>query len=190
MSTAGPMSVKTDCKFPRAVLFASVMLVWLISACSAGSAPTATNIPTQALIPSTATDTSTPITPTATQPLLPGPQDVIATAPASAVDAIPGDPIAAELVTLAQRRIAQELDLPVRRVRLVEVIPVIWQDSSLGCPQPGQEYTSVNVDGYRIIIAAGSEEYIFHSDTERVTPCDAGDERLPETTPEVTSTTD
>lgn len=106
-------------------------------------------------------------------------------------DAIPLieiDPLAAELVGLAQQRVALNLDLPVRRVRLVDIQALTWPDTSLGCPLPNQRYTSLDITGYRIVLAVGEQEYIFHTDTERLIPCAARDERLPtpelETTPE------
>lgn len=89
------------------------------------------------------------------------------------------DPVAAELVILAQRRLGQTLNLPTVRIRLVDIVPVTWTDSSLGCPSPGQEYRSIEVDGYRIVMAVGDEEYIFHTDSERLTPCDVQSEVLP-----------
>lgn len=95
------------------------------------------------------------------------------------VTLIETDPVAAELVALAQRRVAQMLDLPARRVRLVDLVPVTWEDNSLGCPLPGQSYVPVRVNGYRIVVAAGDETYIFHTDTESIAPCAAENERLP-----------
>jgi hypothetical protein len=89
------------------------------------------------------------------------------------------DPVAAELVALAQRRLAQELDVPTRRVRVVEVTPRTWDDSSLGCPVEGQDYSSVQIDGYRIVLAVGDDEYIFHTDFDRLMPCDLGSATLP-----------
>lgn len=96
------------------------------------------------------------------------------------------DPVAAELVALAQRRIAQELDLSTRRVQVVEVIAETWTDSSLGCPVRGQTYVPISLEGYRIVLSAGQRQYIFHSDTEHLIACNSGDERLPgsEQTPE------
>jgi hypothetical protein len=99
-------------------------------------------------------------------------------------DELAVDPVASELAMLAQRRIAEDLNLPVRRVRIVEVTPYVWTDSSLGCPVPGETYTALTVDGYRIVLSAGDNEYIFHTDFDRPLPCDAKNEQLPETTPE------
>jgi hypothetical protein len=41
----------------------------------------------------------------------------------------------------------------------------------------------LNVDGYRIVLSAGDNEYLFHTDFDRALPCDAKNEQLPETTP-------
>jgi hypothetical protein len=89
------------------------------------------------------------------------------------------DPIAAELATLAQRRVADELDLPLRRVDVIGLRAITWTESSLGCPQPDQTYTPVEIDGYRIVISAAENLYIFHSDSERLALCAPEDELLP-----------
>jgi hypothetical protein len=90
------------------------------------------------------------------------------------------DPIAAELAAMAQRRLGLDLDLPSLRITIVSVEPFIWADTSLGCPIPGGTYTSLAIDGYRIVLAARDQEYIFHTDFDRVIPCDSVNERLPD----------
>jgi len=91
------------------------------------------------------------------------------------------DPVAVELVGLARRRLAEQLDLAVRRIRLVDVTPHTWSDSSLGCPQPGETYPPILIEGYRIVLAAGDNEYVFHTDSTQLVPCEAGNEQLPQT---------
>lgn len=102
------------------------------------------------------------------------------------------DPVAAELVALAQRRVAQELDVSARRVLLVEVVAITWPDSSLGCPLTGQTYIPAELEGYRIVLAVGDRQYTFHSDTEHLIACAPEDERLPgsEQTPEPSASSD
>ena len=39
---------------------------------------------------------------------------------------------------------------------------VTWPDGSLGCPKPGYSYTQALVDGYRIVLRAGAEDYAYH----------------------------
>jgi hypothetical protein len=90
------------------------------------------------------------------------------------------DPVAAELAALAERRLAQELDLTARRISVVEVRPIIWTDSSLGCPLPGEDYTPIRIDGYRIVLAVEDDRYIFHADFDRLSPCNEQDEVLPQ----------
>jgi hypothetical protein len=92
------------------------------------------------------------------------------------------DPVAAELAVLAQRRLAQELNVPAGRVRVLEVTPYRWTDSSLGCPLADEVYSTVQIDGYRILLSVGSDEYIFHTDFDRLLACDVDDEQLPEAT--------
>lgn len=89
------------------------------------------------------------------------------------------DPLAANLAATAQTRLARELDLPTRRIVIVDVQAFTWADSSLGCPAAGQTYRDVSVPGYRIVLAAGDQQYIFHSDSTQLIACPAGDEVLP-----------
>lgn len=89
------------------------------------------------------------------------------------------DPVAVEMVALAQRRLADRLGLSLQRIQLVDVMPMTWTDSSLGCPQAGQIYPPVTIEGYRIVLMAGAVEYIYHSDSTQVLACAASDERLP-----------
>lgn len=81
------------------------------------------------------------------------------------------DPVAAEMLLLAQQRVAQTLDLPQSRVMLVEILPVTWDDTSLGCPQPGQVYSPATINGYRIVVTAGGQNFSFHSDSVALLAC-------------------
>jgi hypothetical protein len=40
---------------------------------------------------------------------------------------------------------------------------VTWADGSLGCPQPGMNYTMALVPGYRIRIRAGEQRLDYHA---------------------------
>jgi hypothetical protein len=89
------------------------------------------------------------------------------------------DPVAAEMVALAQRRLADDLELPSRRIQVVDAAPYTWSDSSLGCPQPGIDYPSISIDGYRIVLQVADQQYIFHTDSTQLIACDAENEQLP-----------
>jgi hypothetical protein len=141
--------------------------------------------PTQLLIPATATFTPSPVPPTFTPSSeLSAPGELVTppavTTPAADSDLLAEDQIAAELAALVQRRIAQEQGVSVNRVEIVSVEAFVWGDTSLGCPLAGQTYAPVQVDGYRIVLALGDDEFIFHTDADRAIPCAPELERLPE----------
>lgn len=94
------------------------------------------------------------------------------------------DPLADELVLMAQQRLAEELDLSTRRIRLVSIEPRTWTDTSMNCPSPDTTYEAARVSGYRLVLAAGEQQYIFHSDFDRLLACSPEQEVSPESTPE------
>lgn len=160
-------------------------LACILAGCA--PAPAAEAPPTSVLIPATETPTYTPVPPTATLEPLTSPEDLIiptATAAASqpgGTDLLATDPVAQSLVNVALRELADRRGLAQRRITLVSVEPVIWPDASLGCPQPGAVYAAGAIDGYRIVLEAGSEQSIYHTDFDRVFVCGAEDEVLPTT---------
>src|SRR6266567_7534133 len=44
---------------------------------------------------------------------------------------------------------------------IVRAQPVVWNDGSLGCPEPGMMYTQALVNGYWVVIDAAGEKYDF-----------------------------
>lgn len=89
------------------------------------------------------------------------------------------DPVAMDMLNVVQRRVSNQLDLPLQRIRLISIAPYIWQDSSLGCPRPDQTYTEARIGGYRIVVAAGDSEYLYHTDSITAVPCEPALEVLP-----------
>lgn len=85
------------------------------------------------------------------------------------------DPSAEEFFSLAQQRVARQLDLPLRRVRLAELEAVTWMDTSLGCPQTGNTYDPAQIQGYRMVLLAGDNQYTFHTDSISIFACNAPD---------------
>lgn len=155
----------------------------LLSACTSSASLTAE--PTQTLVVITPTHTSIPVTPTITLTPLPRAGDLATATPfvagAEQEFQLDDDPVAAELVALAQRRVAESLNLPIRRVQVVEVTSYTWLETSLGCPQPDVTYPQQEVDGYRIVLSAGDQQFLFHTDFDRVVACDPANEKLPPT---------
>lgn len=81
------------------------------------------------------------------------------------------DPLAAEMLRVVQTLLAEELDLSSRRVQLVDMQPVTWSDTSLGCPSPDQTYTRVDIQGYHIVVTVADDRYVYHSDSNTAYPC-------------------
>lgn len=81
------------------------------------------------------------------------------------------DPVAADQVSLAKRRIAQDLDISSRLINVDSVEVRVWEDTSLGCPAAGQNYEPIQTNGYRIVLTAGENSYIFHASFDRLVLC-------------------
>jgi len=94
------------------------------------------------------------------------------------------DPLAAETLRVVQNQLGSELDLSSRRVQLVDMMPVIWEDTSLGCPQEGQTYTETEIPGYHIVVTVGDELYVYHSDSNTAYPCPLEQSIIPVSTPQ------
>jgi hypothetical protein len=58
---------------------------------------------------------------------------------------------------------AERTGFEVSRLQVVESIAVTWPDGSLGCPEPGMNYTMALVPGYRIRIRADQQVLNYHA---------------------------
>jgi len=58
---------------------------------------------------------------------------------------------------------SQRTRLEVAKLEVVESVAVTWADGSLGCPEPGMNYTMAPVPGYRIRIKAGDKLLNYHA---------------------------
>ena len=77
----------------------------------------------------------------------------------------PGVPDPVEALTRkAEMNLAERLDIDASQIEVVDVEAVQWNDSALGCPQPGMMYLQVITPGYRITLAAEGERYTYHTD--------------------------
>ena len=81
-------------------------------------------------------------------------------------------PGAEEVVELAKADLAKRKGLDKDEIVIVEVEPVDWSDTSLGCPEPGMMYAQVITPGYKILLSYAGETYEYHSDkVDRVVYC-------------------
>ena len=91
---------------------------------------------------------------TMTLPETPAPTPIADTSPVRA-DVPQGilTPILNEAAVLAK--------VPREQLSIVRAEPVVWNDGSLGCPEPGMEYTQALVNGYWVVINAAGQTYDF-----------------------------
>ncbi len=67
------------------------------------------------------------------------------------------------LIAKAKADLADRLGISADDIETVSAEAVVWPDGSLGCPQPGMEYTQVLVDGAKIVLYAQGKTWEYHS---------------------------
>lgn len=70
--------------------------------------------------------------------------------------AVPADLLEAIIADAAQRASVNPSD-----VEVVEARAVVWNDASLGCPEPGMFYTQALVSGYHVILSASGQTFDY-----------------------------
>ena len=73
----------------------------------------------------------------------------------------------------ARDDLAKKLSVEKGQVTINFFRPTAWPDSSLGCPTPRTVYPSKVTTGFLIELASGGKNYEYHSDMNRVVPCDS-----------------
>jgi hypothetical protein len=56
---------------------------------------------------------------------------------------------------------AKLANVPPQQLVIVRAEAVVWNDGSLGCPEPGMEYAQALVNGYWVVIKATGKVYDF-----------------------------
>jgi hypothetical protein len=73
------------------------------------------------------------------------------------------DATAQPLVDKALADLAGRLGIAQDTIKVVSVEPMMWRDSSIGCPKEGEAYLTVIVPGYKIVLEAGGKTYNYHA---------------------------
>jgi len=77
------------------------------------------------------------------------------------------DPGLQPYIDIAVSDLAQRLSADAAGITVTSATLVVWPDSSLGCPAPGQEYAQVTTDGALILLQAAGTEYPYHAGGSR-----------------------
>jgi hypothetical protein len=64
--------------------------------------------------------------------------------------------------SLAIGDLARHLGIPRERIEVVSDEDVTWSDGSIGCPEPGMNYTQATVPGYLVVLAVDDTTHRYH----------------------------
>ena len=90
------------------------------------------------------------------------PADQAAT-PAPARPEVPMVPTLESITESVLEDAATRTGIARTNLRVESAIIVTWPDGSLGCPQPGINYTMALVPGYRVKVRAGDQVLDYHA---------------------------
>jgi hypothetical protein len=79
---------------------------------------------------------------------------------------------AAPLVAEAKEKLALDKGADPSQITVKSIEAFTFNDSSLGCPEPGRSYLQVLTPGYVIVLQLGSETYEYHAARNTVVRCD------------------
>ena len=68
-----------------------------------------------------------------------------------------------DLMTAMTTDLAQRLGVSASAVQVFAIEPTVWNDSSLGCPQPGQAYLPAQTPGLRVLLKHADKTYQYHA---------------------------
>lgn len=91
----------------------------------------------------------------------PGDTTTVSTTTTLAVELPEG--LSAELVDSMMADAADRSGLSTDPVRVNSIEPVDFNDTSLGCPEPGKMYAQVITPGFVVIVEAGGEEFDYRA---------------------------
>ena len=77
------------------------------------------------------------------------------------------DPGLQPYIDIAVADLAKRLSIDATDVGVTSATLEVWSDSSLGCPQPDQQYAQVETDGSLIVLTANGKTYRYHAGGSR-----------------------
>ena len=65
------------------------------------------------------------------------------------------------ILTPILKEAAKLANVPPQELVIVRAEAVVWNDGSLGCPEPGMQYTQALANGYWVLVSAAGQTYDF-----------------------------
>lgn len=78
------------------------------------------------------------------------------------------------MLAQAREELAQKLGANPKDITVVAAEPIMWSDTSLGCPEPGKMYAQVITPGYQFILAYEGKQYDYHAGRGHLVLCEPG----------------
>jgi hypothetical protein len=66
----------------------------------------------------------------------------------------------------AKSLLAERLKLEPAAIEVLKAERVTWPDAAMGCPEPGQLYAQVLVEGYRVVLSHDSRVWAYHAGSD------------------------
>jgi len=66
------------------------------------------------------------------------------------------------MLNLMVKDLSQRLGTAPSSIQVLAVQSVVWDDSSLGCPQPGNSYLQAQTPGVRVVFSYQNKTYQYH----------------------------
>jgi hypothetical protein len=111
-------------------------------------------LPADSPLPTPAAGRETRLTPTAARL----PERVPVATPQPAIGEVPAEVLNPIIADLAGR-----LGIGQDQIEIVRAESVIWNDGSLGCPEPGMRYTQAQVDGYWVVLGHDGQTFDYRA---------------------------
>lgn len=77
---------------------------------------------------------------------------------------MPVPPEAAPAVDAAMQAAAAQLGVSPDQLQVTQVQSQQFNDASLGCAQPGQQYSQIVTPGFVVVITGGGHQLEYHTD--------------------------
>jgi hypothetical protein len=68
-----------------------------------------------------------------------------------------------ELLDMIMADLVERTGVAINRILVIQAQATIWNDGSLGCPQPGVFYTQALVNGFWVILEADGKKYDYRA---------------------------
>jgi len=82
--------------------------------------------------------------------------------PSEAITPVTGE-VPADMLNSILKDLTQRSGVSPENITVIQAQEVIWNDGSLGCPQPGMMYTQSLVNGFQVVLDLNGQRFDYHA---------------------------